>query len=83
LVISLPVEAVLRRLDLECGSLDRDNRQARMKVVGLMPFPDKRILLASMAEDADPAIRIGAQFEHNAGARPVGRAKPRVTGTGA
>jgi HEAT repeat protein len=57
LVWSLPISAARARLEAECRSDERDNREAAMKAITFMPFPDKRELLRRLADDSDPAIR--------------------------
>jgi HEAT repeat protein len=57
LVAALPVAAARCRLLAEARSRDRDKRQAAMKAIVSMPFPDKHEILERMADDPDPEIR--------------------------
>ena len=57
LVSALPVSKVHQRIQQEALGADRDNRQASMKVITRMPFPDKIDLLKQMAGDPDAQIQ--------------------------
>jgi hypothetical protein len=56
-VSSLPVASAGKRLERELRSADTDNRQAAMKAVVRMPFPNKLQLLEQLADDPNPDIR--------------------------
>jgi HEAT repeat protein len=60
LVIALRPERARGRVLLESRSPDRDNRQAAMKAIGNMGFPDRTKLLRRFLDDPDPQIRQGA-----------------------
>ncbi len=62
LVAALPVPSVRDRLLVESHDGDRDNRQAAMKAIGRMPFPDRQQLIEGFVEDPDPEIRWGAEM---------------------
>lgn len=62
LVTALPVSAVRQRLQREACSADRDNRQAAMKAIATMRFPDKVDLLKRMAGDPDSEIRSAVEY---------------------
>ena len=61
-VLSLPPDAARDRLILEGASQSRDNRQAAMKALGNMDYPDKALLLKPFLKDRDPEIRSGARY---------------------
>ena len=64
-VLALPPDAARLRLQAQCGSDDRDNRQAAMKALGNLSFPDRRALLEPFLNDSDSEIRKGAKYLYN------------------
>ena len=61
-VLALPPEAARERLKSQSESDDRDNRQAAMKALGNMAYPDRKALLKPFLTDRDPEIREGAKY---------------------
>jgi HEAT repeat protein len=57
LVIALPPEAARARLVAELRSPDRLNRQAAVKAIGNMRFPDRRALIWPLRDDPDSFVR--------------------------
>ncbi len=60
-VLALPPQSARERLQAQCKSDDRDNRQAAMKAVGNMAYPDRKALLKPFLTDPDSGIRQGAR----------------------
>lgn len=56
LVVALPFESVRDRFRREARSADRDNRQAVLKAIVYMSFPDRAAWLQRFAADPDSAI---------------------------
>lgn len=61
LVIALPPDAARARLVAELRSPDRLNRQAAVKAVGNMAYPDRRVLLWPLRDDPDAFVSKSAQ----------------------
>lgn len=62
LVIALPPAAARRRLVAELRSADRLNRQAAVKAIGNMAFPDRRQLLWPLRDDPDAFVSKSARL---------------------
>ena len=62
LVIALPPAAARTRLVGELRSPDRLNRQAAVKAIGNMSYPDRRELLRPLREDPDRFVRKSARL---------------------
>ena len=62
LVVALPVGAVRARFREEMQSTDRDKRQATMKAIIRMPFPERTELLTPFTHDPDPDIQRVARW---------------------
>jgi hypothetical protein len=62
LVIALPLEAARTRLVAELRSPDRLNRQAAVKAIGNMPFPDRRALIWPLRDDPDSFVSKSARL---------------------
>lgn len=61
-VLALPLHSARERLLEEASSPRRDDRQAAMKALGNMDFPDRDQLLARFLGDDDEQIRDGARL---------------------
>ena len=62
LILRLPVKEIRNTLLLQCHSNDCYNRQAAMKAIGNMDFPEKESILASFLNDEYSEIREGARL---------------------
>ena len=62
LVVALPVAASRHRLVAELRNPDPTNRQAAVKAIGNMPFPDRRQLLWPMREDPHAFVSKSARL---------------------
>jgi HEAT repeat protein len=62
LVVALPVQKARHRLVAELRSADPNNRQAAVKAIGNMPFPDREQLLSSMRDDPHPFVSKSARL---------------------
>jgi HEAT repeat protein len=61
LVLKLPADAVRRRVINELRSAKSVNRQAAVKAIGNMAFPDKNKLLLPLLNDIDDRVRDSAR----------------------
>jgi HEAT repeat protein len=61
LVLRLPVDAARRRLEAELKSPRWMNRQAAVKAIGNMPFPDRAVLLSRLIDDPNKTVRASAR----------------------
>ena len=62
LVLALPPDVARARLLLELGSTNPLNRQAGVKAIGNMPYPDRRSLIVPLREDPDKFVRSSAKL---------------------
>lgn len=62
LVVALPVQKARHRLVAELRSADHKNRQAAVKAIGNMPFPDREQLLSPMRDDPHPFVSKSARL---------------------
>jgi HEAT repeat protein len=61
LVLALPTETARKRLVKALRDPDATNRQAAVKAIGNMAFPDRRQLISPLQDDLDKFVRRSAQ----------------------
>jgi hypothetical protein len=61
-VLSLPAQPARARLVSELGSLHPTNRQAAVKAIGNMPYPDRRMLVRTLLHDPNPSVTSSAKL---------------------
>jgi hypothetical protein len=62
LVLALPPESARVRLVAELASQDSVNRQAAVKAIGNMPYPDRVLLIQPLRDDPDAHVRSSAKL---------------------